>query len=231
MAGGGAADHAERVDGRSRVRAGAAALAACAGAVDLLAFTHFGGAFASIITGNLVTLGSGIGTGNLGKVVSVVIAVAGFATGVALWARLWRSRPGAVLGLLGVEMLLVVVLAAGLLSADGDPGPVAARVLLAVAAVAMGAQSVAGLRLKATTTYLTGTLATAVADAVAARRAGPLRPALVQLGSLVVGAAVTAVLVPLHWAAPFVPLILLGAAMLLLRERSPAAVSPGSAAA
>jgi uncharacterized membrane protein YoaK (UPF0700 family) len=37
-------------------------LAATAGSVDLLALTVMGGAFASIITGNLVTVGFGTGT-------------------------------------------------------------------------------------------------------------------------------------------------------------------------
>jgi len=200
-------------------RAGTAALAACAGAVDLLALTKLGGAFASIVTGNLVTLGFGLGAVNAGKIAAVVIAVAGYGTGVALWARIWRSRPAAVFGPLGAELALLVVLTTVLLVTDVTPATVTARVLLAVAALAMGGQSVAGLRLKATTTYLTGAFATAINDAVAGRRT-ELRSILTQLVALVAGAAVTAALLGhLPWAAAVLPPVLLSLAIVLLRPK------------
>jgi uncharacterized membrane protein YoaK (UPF0700 family) len=202
-------------------QSGPIALAACAGAVDLLALTLPGGVFASIITGNLVTLGHGIGTEDLARVVAVVIAVTGFSLGVVVWARLWRSRPAAVVGPLAMEMVVLIGLAAGLLAAGSAPGTTTARMLLALAAVAMGGQSMVGMRLRTSTTYLTGAFATALGDAVAGRRAA-LRPALVQLAALVTGAAVTALLIThLRWAAPLLPLVLVGAAMVLVhRSRS-----------
>ena len=193
-------------------------MAACAGAVDLLALSLPGGVFASIITGNLVNLGDGIGTENVNRVTGVVIAVTCFGLGVAMWTRLWRTRPTAVVGPLGLELVLLGVLAAGLLATDLHPGTAKARVLLGLAAVAMGGQSVAGVRLRTSTTYLTGAFATALSDAVAGRRA-ELLPALVQLTSLVAGAVAAALLIShLPWAAALLPLVLLGTAIVLIRN-------------
>jgi hypothetical protein len=108
--------------------------------------------------------------------------------------------------------------ATGLLVTHERPGPVVARVLLGLAAVAMGGQSVVGLRLRATTTYMTGALATALSDAMAGRR-GTLAPALLQLGSLVGGAAgAGGLLAGPRWAAGLLPLVLVGSAALLLRN-------------
>jgi uncharacterized membrane protein YoaK (UPF0700 family) len=117
-------------------------LAATAGSVDLLALTDMGGAFASIITGNLVTVGFGTGTPD--RLVAVAVAVGGFAGGVLIWALFWRRRPGVVLGSLLAELALLGIVAIGLLVR----GPLAAGstetgvrssslILLAVAAVAM----------------------------------------------------------------------------------------------
>lgn len=67
--------------GRTEV-ALATLLAATAGAVDVLAFTRLGQAFASIVTGNLVVAGAGLGLGQPQLVGSVTTAVVAFAVGV-----------------------------------------------------------------------------------------------------------------------------------------------------
>lgn len=195
---------------------GAAALAACAGAVDLLAVTTLGGAFASIVTGNLVTLGYGLGTGDPHRAIAAVTATAGFGVGVAAWTWLGRFRPAAVLGPLAAQLVALVVVAAGLLATGSRPDPVAAGALLAVAAMAMGGQSVVGLRLKVPTTYMTGTLTSALGGLVTGQRTGQGQR-FIQLIALVAGATTTAALrAYLPSAAPLLPPVLLATAMLLL---------------
>ncbi|MEV6348933.1 DUF1275 family protein [Actinoplanes sp. NPDC051851] len=241
-----------------RERAGIIALAAGAGAVDLLALTVLGGAFASVVTGNLVTVGYMIGTGDGERLVAVAVAIGGYAAGVALWSLLGKERPAAVTGpsaavtgssatgggssatgagssatgagpsvtvtrMLVAEAGLLAAVAVGLFATGGRPGGGVAHGLLGVAALAMGAQSVAGLRLKAPTTYLTGALVGVLADLVHGRwrAAGP---ASAQLASLITGAALSgaALAVGAWWAAAVLPVALVGAAAALLR--TPAAV-------
>jgi uncharacterized membrane protein YoaK (UPF0700 family) len=190
-----------------------AALAACAGAVDLLALAGLGGAFAGIITGNLVTAGYGIGTADFAKIAPTGTAVAAFALGVVAWTRLWRGRPRAVVGPLLAELALLIVVAAGWAAAGAHPGTAASLALLALAAIAMGGQSVAALRLQASTTYMTGTLVTVLQDVVTGR-AGRRGSALRQLTALVAGAAAAAVLLhALPWAVPLLPIVLLTASV------------------
>ncbi|SNY61379.1 Uncharacterized membrane protein YoaK, UPF0700 family [Paractinoplanes atraurantiacus] len=195
-------------------------LAATAGSVDLLALTVLGGAFASIITGNLVTLGFGIGAADAGRVVPVAIAVTAYAIGVLIW----RFLPRTVTVPLLVELALLAVVAGGLLT---DPGVWGRRILLAVAAMAMGGQSVVGLRLRASTTYMTGALATALTGDL--RKAGPV---LLQLASLVAGAAAAAALMTVaHWAAYLLPLAPAGLAVACLTGRTATArATPGAEA-
>jgi uncharacterized membrane protein YoaK (UPF0700 family) len=188
-----------------------ATLAACAGAVDLLALAGLGGAFAGVVTGNLVTAGYGVGTGNFALIVPACTAVAAFTVGVLAWARLSHGRPRAVVGMLIGELALLAVVAVGWILTGARPGPVVALILLAAAAIAMGGQSVAALRLQASTTYMTGTLVSALQDVVTGR-AGRRRAALRQLVALVAGATVAAVLLHfLAWAVPLLPVVLLTA--------------------
>ncbi|MEV4348745.1 DUF1275 family protein [Actinoplanes sp. NPDC049596] len=118
----------------------------------------------------------------------------------------WRLLPATVLVPLLAELALLAVIAAGPLA---DPGIGLKRILLALAAVAMGGQSVVGLRLRASTTYMTGALATALT--------GDLRsawPTLLQLLALVGGAAAAAALMTVaHWAACVLPLLLVTTAI------------------
>lgn len=163
-------------------------MAACAGVVDLWAVTSLGGAFAGIVTGNLVTVGRAAGSLRAGDLLAPVVAVAGFALGVAAWSALPRRSVG---GPLLAELVLLVALAVGW------PLGAPATALLAVASIAMGGQSSVALRLGQSTTYLTGTLTGAVAALVVDGRGR--WSALRQLGALVVGATVAAVLLDLLW--------------------------------
>ncbi|REG00191.1 uncharacterized membrane protein YoaK (UPF0700 family) [Asanoa ferruginea] len=181
-------------------------LAACAGAVDLLAIAGLGGAFASIITGNLVTAGLGIGTINDHAFAAPAVAVAGYAAGVALALLVPRFRwPGHLL----VELALLAALTAGWIATDGEPGRTTRLLLLATASVAMGTQSVVAGWLHESTTYLTGTLTGAVHDLVTGRR-GTRAIAIGQLAALTAGATVAAALFEAaRWAVPLLALFLL----------------------
>lgn len=198
-----------------------AALAACAGGVDLLALAGLGGAFASIVTGNLVSTGYGLGTANMALAAPAGISVVCFTVGVVASTQVWRHRPEAVIGLLLTELVLLAGLATGWILTGAHPGPVASFVLLGVASVAMGGQSVAALRLKASTTYMTGTLVSVLQDVVTGR-AGRRRAALRQLAALVAGAcAAAALLRPVPWAVPLLPVVLLALSIgLVVAERA-----------
>ena len=62
------------------------ALTAAAGALDVFCVTQLGGPFASVITGNLVQVGSSVVGRDLHLTVSCVVAVAAYAAGVAVGA-------------------------------------------------------------------------------------------------------------------------------------------------
>jgi uncharacterized membrane protein YoaK (UPF0700 family) len=142
-------------------------LAACAGAVDLLAIAGLGGAFASIITGNLVTAGHGIGAVDDHLFAPAAVAVAGYAAGVLLAQAIPRFRwPGHLL----IELALLGVLAGGWIASDSRPDRGTALLLLAAAGLAMGTQSVVAGWLHESTTFMTGTLTTALHDLVVGKR-------------------------------------------------------------
>jgi uncharacterized membrane protein YoaK (UPF0700 family) len=192
------------------VPATAVLLAACAGATDALAFFGLGKAFAGIVTGNLVTAGYGIATGNPSLVKPTVTAVVGSVIGEITWARLLR-RPGAANGLLITELALFLLVLAGWLAVGSHPAGISALALLALVSVALGGQSIWALRIRQTTTYFTGML-TKTVNAAVSSNAG-VGTSLRQLGALLAGAILAgAVLHALRPVAPAVPLLLLAAA-------------------
>ena len=192
----------------------AAGLAAAAGAVDVLAFTRMGQAFASIVTGNLVVAGTAIGQGDPRMLANVALAVAAFAVGVVLGGLGVRSAglssarwpvQVTVLCLVElVELVVLLVLTGVWLATGGAPLGAAQYVALVAAALAMGLQS-AAFRLVpvpgVTTTYFTGTLTSLLVGLVTSGRLNVA--ALIALLALLAGtvlagllAAVAAVLLP-----------------------------------
>lgn len=145
------------------------------GALDVAAFTRLGGAFASVMTGNLVLLGMSATRSSSDLAVHTGVAVAGYVVGAALGHRVaghpapgeppWPSR---VTTVLAVELVVLAGFTAGWEVTAGWPRDAAELGLLAVAALAMGLQSAAMRRLPTgvSTTYLTGTL-TGVVGALA----------------------------------------------------------------
>jgi uncharacterized membrane protein YoaK (UPF0700 family) len=188
-------------------------LAAAAGAVDLVALVALGGAFAGIVTGNLVNLGDGLVGLDARRLAPLGIAIGGVAIGVLVWARAWRGRPEALAGPLLAELATLVVALPFWLAGVSWP-------VLLLAGVALGGQSVVGLRLRYSTTYMTGVL-TAGAHDLATR--GDWRGALAavrQLLALVAGAvAAAALLATARWAALLLPVVLVAASTLLVRVK------------
>jgi uncharacterized membrane protein YoaK (UPF0700 family) len=193
-------------------------LAAAAGAVDVVALVALGGAFAGIVTGNLVTAGTALSRLDGHGLVPIAVAVGGFTVGVLLWAWWWRRRPTVVVAPLAAEAAVLAV-AQVLWFLDGR-WPV-----LALVAVALGGQSVAGLRLRMSTTYMTGALTTAAHGLVRDLDWRGAVDTLRQLGALVLGAVAAALLVQhARPSALALPLVLVVVAALLARRR------PGDAA-
>lgn len=203
-------------------------LAVVSGATDATAFLALGGAFTSVMTGNMVLLGVAAGEQDPDLARHAAVAVACFALGVALGTRLlarspaprgdgWPLPPGFV-RVLWAELALYGAFAAGWQLCDAAPAGEREQVpLLALTAVALGMQSAAMLRVGAkglSTTYLTGTLTTLVARLASG---GALREVSVNaavLTGLIAGAAAGGLLF-LHapHVCPLLPLALLAAAL------------------
>ncbi len=175
------------------------------GGCDVVALMALGGAFTSVITGNLVFVGRAVGTSELSPAVHAILAVAGYIVGVAAGARLrqvfGRSAPPAAWPL---SATLVLVVECASLAAvniawmgwDGAPPGAAADVLLTVAALALGMQGAAvrGVKGNPSTTYMTGALTTLVETLASGGRRSADTSAVAGLLALVAGAACGAAL-------------------------------------
>lgn len=180
--------------------------------MDLLAIVVLGGVFSGIITGNLVHAGQYVGTAYWRGAGTALAAVAAFAVGVWVWARLLgpperAEHPRSRL-LLAAQTAVLGAFALVWAYMDGvPPGAWATLAMLVVAALTMGAQSAWARASGASTTYLTGALASAMTDWATGAGLRAHRAALIRLGALMVGAMATMlVLVSWPWAAALVPL-------------------------
>jgi uncharacterized membrane protein YoaK (UPF0700 family) len=177
-------------------------LAFVSGYTDGVGFLALGGAFTSVMTGNMVLLGlsagagDGEGVGRAGGAILAFIAGAALGTQVAGTATdgdpVW---PAPVNRALALEGLILLAAAIGWFVTGGDPGTAVQLALLLAAAIALGVQSstvqrfgVSGL----STTYLTGTLTSAVMHLVARRTLRGSARHWKLLAALVVGAAAAA---------------------------------------
>jgi uncharacterized membrane protein YoaK (UPF0700 family) len=180
-------------------------LAVVSGATDAVGFLALGGAFTSVMTGNMVLLGISAGrldgqlAGHTGA--AIVCFVLGCAAGTRL-AGTARSDgvvwPAAITRALWVEFAALCVFAIGWWAAGSSPDGTVQLVLLVVNALALGIQSSAVLRFGVSglsTTYLTGTLTTLVARLVSGHRLRDLAHSALILAGLIGGAAASAVLV------------------------------------
>jgi uncharacterized membrane protein YoaK (UPF0700 family) len=114
-------------------------LALGAGVVDAISLTALG-VFTAAVTANIVLVGIALGEAEGHAALRAGIAVAGFAAGVLVTARLRTGRPGPLLAAIGVVQ---VVFLAVWLAADGRPDGTTRDLLAGLSAVAMGAQTAA----------------------------------------------------------------------------------------
>jgi uncharacterized membrane protein YoaK (UPF0700 family) len=179
-------------------------LAFVSGYTDGIGFLALGGVFTSVMTGNMVLLGLSVGRGDVETGGRALGAILTFIAGAALGARIagvpakqdpvW---PRPVNRALALELAIFTASAVGWFVTVGRPGTAAQFALLLVSAVALGVQSstvqrfgVSGL----STTYLTGTLTTAVIHMVSRRTARGSERHWNIIGALVLGAAAAAVM-------------------------------------
>jgi uncharacterized membrane protein YoaK (UPF0700 family) len=196
-------------------------LAVVSGATDAIGLVALGGAFTSVMTGNLVILGVSASTADGALAIASGGAILAFCAGAALGARV-AGAPSAgdpvwprpvTLGLV-VEFALLAGYAVGWWVSGAEPGPLLTQVLLFGMAAALGVQSstvqrfgVGGL----STTYLTGTLTTVVIRLASGRGLREVRGSLEILVGLVAGAAAgSGLLVLAPMTAPVLQLAALG---------------------
>jgi uncharacterized membrane protein YoaK (UPF0700 family) len=196
-------------------------LAVVSGATDAIGLLALGGAFTSVMTGNLVILGVSASTADGALAIAAGGAVVAFCAGAAVGARLAGSPaagdriwPRPVTVALTVELALVAAYAAGWWVTAGEPGTAVSLALLFVLAGALGIQSSTVQRFGVSgmsTTYLTGTLTTVVMRLATGRGVREVWHSIEILVGLVAGAAAGAgllLLAPL--AAPVLQLAALG---------------------
>jgi uncharacterized membrane protein YoaK (UPF0700 family) len=159
----------------SRVRILLLSLSFAGGSVDASTYLGLGHAFPANMTGNTVLIALAIVRGAGSDAVRSCLALAGFGIGVALGTLLIQAR-GRWPGNAGLTLLFEVLVLAGLLLWWALIGPRPRYALIGVAAMAMGAQSTA-VRVSrvggVSTTYVTGTLTSAVAGLVMRARGRP----------------------------------------------------------
>lgn len=212
------------------------ALTVSTGAVDAFSWLVLGKVFSAFMTGNLVFLGFRAGGADGPVLPRVLVAVAAFAAGAALAARIVAPTsdsgvvwPRRVTVALGAALIAQAAFWALWVGVDSHPSSRAGDLLVAVSALAMGMQTSAifSLGLRAVfTTAATATLAIFMGDVAGSShpRGERLRLAAVVAG-LIIGAAVGAFLVD-HaraWAPGFplaVSSLVVAVAASVLAERS-----------
>lgn len=189
------------------------ALAVNSGATDAIGFLALGGAFTSVMTGNMILLGLSVNNPSLA--VRTVAAIISYIAGASVGARVAGQAapsdppwPREVTRALVVEWAIFVAYAIGWYAAGSRPSASLQLGLLMLNATALGVQSaaiqrfgIAGL----STTYLTGTLTTVVARLAQRRPVREVVTSLQILGGLIAGAATGGALV--RFAPPIVPVV------------------------
>src|SRR3954451_16461845 len=201
-------------------------LAVVSGATDAIGLLALGGAFTSVMTGNMVLLGVAASSADADRAASSGFAILAFCAGAALGARVAGSArkgdqiwPRSVTTALAVEFVFVAGYATGWWVTGADPGRGVALALLLSTAVALGIQSSTVQRFGVSgmsTTYLTGTLTTVVIRLATGRGVREVWHSIEILLGLVGGAAAGAALVLLApMFAPLLQLVALGGVLLV----------------
>jgi uncharacterized membrane protein YoaK (UPF0700 family) len=120
-----------------------------AGAVDVISFAKLGGVLTSAMTGNIALMGLYIGRGEAAAALGSVVALIAFIIGTAGAVGAVRGRPqmSALRLLLAVELVFLVV-GTALWLATGCPNKgLSGDSVIALFAIAMGVQIIAGRQL------------------------------------------------------------------------------------
>ncbi|MDX6561510.1 MAG: hypothetical protein QOD65_1324 [Gaiellales bacterium] len=143
------------------------ALTIASGAVDALSWLGLGKVFSVFMTGNLVFLGLGAGGAAGPSVPRVLAAVAAFALGAALAARLVRRTqddhevwPRRVTFALAAALVAQAAFAGVWAAVGGLPSTAAGDLLVALSALAMGMQTTAVFSLGVRAVFTTAATAT-----------------------------------------------------------------------
>jgi uncharacterized membrane protein YoaK (UPF0700 family) len=204
------------------------ALTFAAGAVDAVVFLRLD-VFTAVMTGNIVFLGIAIGQGAIRNALRSLVALAAYACGVIVGARIvgvvprevaWSAR---VTRALAIEWLLQAAFLGGWLLTDSRPDGPAAAALIGFSGLAMGLQAATarGLVPGMSTTYLTGTLTALLTELSALSAAGVdwsrRAVTVVALGTGAVASAAVLLLAPA--VAPAIPVAVVGVVVLIAATR------------
>ena len=204
------------------------ALTFAAGAVDAVVFLRLD-VFTAVMTGNIVLLGLAIGQGAFRNALRSLVALAAYAGGVVVAARLVGATPrdsawtAHVTRAFVIEWVLHAAFLAGWILTDARPDGLAAATLIAVSGMAMGIQAATARTLAPSmpTTYVTGTLTALLSELSAL---GALGPDSRQRATIVVALGLGAVcgallLVSAAMLAPALPVLVIGAVVLVAANR------------
>ena len=198
------------------------------GSADATGFLALGGAFSSVMTGNIVLLGLSAGTATAALAITSGSAIGSYIVGVLIGAHVAGTPkpedptwPRPVTRALTLELGAIVCFLIIWELTLTDRTHQAQLGMLVIAAMALGIQSSAVQRFGVpglSSTYLTGTL-TVLIGGVAGRRPLPeLLPSTQVLGALVTGAGVGALVVHhLPWLSPLLLLLPLLAVLIAAR--------------
>jgi uncharacterized membrane protein YoaK (UPF0700 family) len=209
-------------------------LAVNSGATDAVGFVSLGGAFTSVMTGNMVLIGLSAakadGAVALRSALAIVLFMAGCVVGSRVAGQpaegdpLW---PRQVTRALWVELAAFAVYGVGWWLSGSHPSGNTQLVLLSANAVALGVQSSAVLRFGVSglsTTYMTGTLTTMMAALAAGRHPRKVLPSAEIIAGLIIGATgatLLAIYVPV-----IAPLLQLGLVLLVITLASTRRATP-----
>lgn len=179
-------------------------LALNSGATDAIGFVSLGGAFTSVMTGNMVLIGLSAANSDGAVALRSALAIVFFMAGCVVGSRV-AGRPAdgdpvwppSVTRALWIEFAAFAVYGIGWWASGSNPTGNVQLVLLSVNAVALGTQSSAVLRFGVSglsTTYMTGTLTTMMATLAAGRHPRRVLPSAQIIVGLVAGAAAATLL-------------------------------------
>ena len=195
-------DEATPADSRLPIRLSrlAIVLAFAAGATDAFAFLQLSGVFTANMTGNLVLAGLTERSGYANSIGGIIVAILVFVT--VLYGAFRVAPAGCkhvrLVGVLSVALLAQSTVLVAWVLLPATKGPAAIAFLIGLSAIAMACQTAVAKRVDVrsgvTTTYVTGTLTSIMADA-ADRKPQELSTRVGVIVALVVGALCGSLLV------------------------------------